>query len=241
MPVIAGERYLLPFRPVRTLDRVRVRCGLLALVVVIAACGSSTAAESTSSRSTSATTTEATGSSLPCGPGTAKTVASDTVARVYETGGLIYACARGSGRRYRLGDARTCVRTERAGPVALSGTTLAYGLESCGVDTGSSSVVVRRLSDGRQLRMLPATTAQLAPESYQLVGSIVVKADGAVAWIGAAKPIFRQSGSVEVHRADRRGQAKLDSAPSIEAGSLRLRGSIVTWRHGTGTKSATLL
>src|SRR5205807_607519 len=121
---------------------------------------------------------------------------------------------------------------------ALSGTTLAYGLESCGVDTGSSSVVVRRLSDGRQLRLLPATTGQLAPESYQLVGSVVVKSDGAVAWIAAANSVVRQSGSVEVHRADRRGHAALDSGPSIEAGSLRLRGSTLTWRHGAATKSA---
>jgi hypothetical protein len=118
---------------------------------------------------------------------------------------------------------------------------VAYGLESCGVDTGSSSVIVRRLSDGRQLRVLPATTNRLAPESYQLVGSIVVKTDGAVAWIAAARSIVRQSADEEVHRADRRGQRELDSGTSINSGSMRLHGSTLTWRHGAATRSATLL
>ena len=222
----------------RTLGWVLVRCGLLALVLLIVACGSSTAADSTSSTTGSTPTSV---SSLACGPSAAKTLASSTAARVYESGGSIYGCARGGSRRYKLGNATTCIRSERAGPIALAGAIVAYGLEACGIDTGTSEVVVQRLSDGRKLRTLAATTGRLGPESYQVVGSVVVRRDAAVAWIAQARSIPRHSGDVEVHRADRRGRAKLDSGTSIEAGSLRLHGSTLSWRHGAASRSATLL
>jgi hypothetical protein len=124
--------------------------------------------------------------------------------------------------------------------VALAGTTVAYGLETCGVDTGSSEVIVRRLTDGRTLKTVAATTGPQAPESYQLVGSVVVKRDGALAWIGVDDSFIRHSQEVEVHRVDRRGEAELDSGAAIEHGSLRLHGSTLTWRDGAATKSATL-
>jgi hypothetical protein len=242
----AGERYLLVIRPVRTLGGVRVRCGLLALVVVITACGSSTAASSTSgsgggSGTTAATTSTSTASAASCGPAAATTLASNRSARIYNSGGWVYGCVRATGHRVKLGNARFCVRSQRAAPVALAGTLAAYGLETCGVDTGSSVVIVRQLTDGRTLRTLPATTGPQPPESYQQVGSIVVKRDGAVAWIGTSNSIIRHNEAVEVHRADSRGKAELDSGAAIQFGSLRLHASTLSWRHGSATKSSTLL
>jgi hypothetical protein len=224
---------LLATQPVRTLGAVRVRCGLLTLVLAIAACGSSPAADSRS--------TTAGSSQIACGPSTARTLASNTLARVYESGGWIYGCARGATRHYRLGNAQICIRTGRAGPVDLVGALVGYGLEVCGVDTGTSEVVVQRLSDGHKLKTLVAFTGRLEPESYQQVRSIALRSDGAVAWIAQASSIIRHSQATEVHRADRRGPTTLDSGAAIDPTSLRLQGSKLTWRHGAATRTATLL
>jgi hypothetical protein len=126
-------------------------------------------------------------------------------------------------------------------PFALAATVVAYGLERCGIDTGSAVVIVKRLSTGRQLRSLPATTGALSPESYQHVGSLAVRADGSVAWIGVATSIIRHSQTIEVHRADGRGIAELDSGLAIDPRSLRLHGTTVSWRHADLLRAATLL
>jgi hypothetical protein len=52
--------------------------------------------------------------------------------------------------------------------------------------------------------------------------------------------VGRASAQLEVQRADRQGHSVLDSGRSIQARSLRLRGSTLTWRDGSGTRSATL-
>ena len=160
---------------------------------------------------------------------------------MYVTRGVLYGCASGSTRRYQLGNAAACIRTARAGPVALAGTVVAYGLESCGVDTGSAVVVVRRLSTGLRLRSLPATTGTLGPESYQRVSSLVVRPDASVAWIGTASSIIRHTQTIEVHRADTRGLAELDAGAGIGPSSMRLHGRQVSWHHDGAVRSAPLL
>ncbi len=118
----------------------------------------------------------------------------------------------------------------------------AYGFTTSGVDTGFAEVIVRRLDDGRQLRVAPATMKPLAPESFQSVDSVVVKLDGAVAWTAHASSIIRRGTDIEVERADARGHALLDSGsgPGIDVHSLRLHGSTLSWRHRTVTRSASL-
>jgi hypothetical protein len=109
------------------------------------------------------------------------------------------------------------------------------------VDTGTAQVVTRRLSDGRVLHASPATSRVPGAESYQSVGSLVVKADGAVGWIGAAHSIIRNgSPVVEVRRFDAHGQAELDGGPGIALRSLRLHGSRLSWLHSGAERSATL-
>jgi hypothetical protein len=128
----------------------------------------------------------------------------------------------------------------RAGKLALAGVLVAYGETMSGVDTASAQVIVRRLDNGRTLRGLAAMSQPVGPESFQSVDSIVVKADGAVAWIAVAHSIIRQSAQTEVDRADQRGRSTLDTGSGIDSSSLRLRGSSLTWRHGGGTRSARL-
>jgi hypothetical protein len=152
----------------------------------------------------------------------------------------VFGCSVKGHKVFALGQTTSCVRSRRVAPVTVAGELAAYGLEQCGVDTGSTNVVVRRLTDGASLRSLPATTKPLGPESYQSVSSLVLKGDGAVAWIGVGHSIVRRGSSAEVHRADRRGQALLDSGTAIDPRSLRLHGSTLSWRHADFTRSASL-
>jgi hypothetical protein len=204
------------------------RCGIIAVLIVLAACGSSSGKASGGSAAAS------------CGPAGAQTLAVDRTARVYQSGGNVYGCSTASKRSYRLGASARSIREGRAGPIALAGTDVAYGYTQYGVDTVSAEVLVRDLSTGRQLRSEPATTAPARVEFVQSVDSVVVKADGAVAWIGESGSVISGPTNTEVDRADARGLSMLDSGSGIDLRSLRLHGVTVTWRHDGRTRSASL-
>jgi hypothetical protein len=159
---------------------------------------------------------------------------------VYELGKAVYGCANRTGKSYRLGTSGFCVGADRVGPVAVMGYFAAYGVERCGVDSGTAQAVVRRLTDGAVLRTAVATSSFPGPESYQSLGGIVVKADGAVAWIGEARSIIGRGEVIEVHRYDSRGRAELDHGPGIALASLRLHRSQLSWKHAGHTRTATL-
>lgn len=139
-----------------------------------------------------------------------------------------------------LGSATICNGVGHAGPAAIAGRLAAYALERCGVDTGSATVIVRRLSDGKEIRRQQAWTLTVGPESYVSVGSVVVNRSGSIAWIASESSIVSHGHGIEV--AERTGNSvrRLDSCSGIAAGSLRLRGTRLTWRDGTATRSATL-
>lgn len=124
--------------------------------------------------------------------------------------------------------------------MAVAGDLVAYGLADFGVDTVRATVVMRRLTDGRQLRQLSATRA-VGAEALVSVGSVVVMANGAVAWIGSEHSIAAgRRGAIEVHAAGSGGDRVLDSGPGIEPTSLRLHGSRLSWVDGGATRRATL-
>lgn len=202
----------------------RVSCGVLVGVVALAACGTSSASAGT------------------CGPGAGHTIAHSASARVYSVGDGVFGCAFGSPHTYRLGNTSRSIREGRVGPVAVAGRVAAYGYAEFGVDTLSASVVVRNLGDGAEIRSEPATMRPLGAEFFQSVAAVVVKADGAVAWIGKGGSVISgHAGDVEVDRADARGVALLDSGPGIDPGSLRLRGSTVSWRDRGQTRSGRIM
>ena len=161
------------------------------------------------------------------------------MARVYSVGQGVYGCAAGGRGALRLGAVARSIREGRAGPIALAGTTAAYGYTRFGVDTVSSEVVVRRLTDGATLANLPSIRL-VGAESFESVQSIVVKADGAVAWIASVTSILSHRDRFEVHSARGSSDSLLDSGPGIAPTSLRLNGSALSWRHGTATRRATL-
>jgi hypothetical protein len=203
----------------------RLGLTLTLIVVVCAACGGSAGATAACSA-----------------PAGAKTLAHDARVVVYSASGTVFACSHASGRVTKLGNSRNCIRSTLVGPVAAAGDLIAYGAESCGVDTGSSVVIVRRPSDGRVIRRLTAITQLLGPESEDRVGSIVLRPSGAVAWIASGGSIVRgpSGGTAEVD-ANRSGKtSRLDSGASIKGSSLRLSGSRLSWKHGSAVRTATL-
>jgi len=198
----------------------------VALLAFLASCGPSSA---------SSTPTQG-----KCGPGNATTLASSPQARVYTLHQVVFGCSVARGRSFRLGHGTRSIRESRAGPVAIAGDLAAYGLARFGVDTVMADVVVRRLTDGAVLKDLPATKRP-GPQSFQSVGSVVVKTDGAVAWIGSQTSIIaRGRGGIEVHAASGSSDVVLDAGSGIDPGSLRLNGSKLTWRRGGVTRHATL-
>ena len=173
-----------------------------------------------------------------CGPSRARTLAADRVARVYAVDRKVYGCARGGHSRYKLGATSNSMGRDRVGPVALAGYDVAFGRASYGVDVVSAEVVVEYLVDGRVLRD-HAATDQYQPEGVQEVNSIVVKPDGAVAWI-ATDTTLSGAKDIEARKSDHTRSTYLDSGPEVRPESLRLHGSKLTWRDGSTTKSATL-
>lgn len=138
-----------------------------------------------------------------------------------------------------LGRAGNC--TENGVELAhLAGRFAAYTRTFCGYDTQGSTLVVRRLSDGKFVMARPATT-KVGVEGNQSVGSLVLKPDSAVAWIATAHAIFRPRFVRQLVKLDERGFRVLDSGRSVAVGSLTLRGSETSWRHGHAIRTAKLL
>jgi hypothetical protein len=124
--------------------------------------------------------------------------------------------------------------------VAVAGRLAGYAVERCGVDTGTTLVEVRRLSDDRQLFTRAASSLSLGPESYDSVSSIVVAPSGEVAWIAVASSLATHRQGSQVLEADRSGRRVLETGASIQANSLRLHGSRLTWSAGGVKHSAKL-
>jgi hypothetical protein len=217
-------------RGVRNVGAMRNRVArllVLAVAVALAACGSSSG--------------RAGAVSAACHSRGSRTLAAGSAARVYALGGSVYGCSERTGRRTHLGQSRTCIGTPRVGPVAVAGDLAAYALQRCGIDTGRAQMIVRRLTDGRQLISAPAFTGALAPESYTAVDSIVLRADGAVAWIAGGSSVVRPTRNREVHRWQHAGPSRLDASVRIAPASLRLHGSSqVSWTDSGAVRTATL-
>jgi hypothetical protein len=189
----------------------------------------------------------------------------------------VYGCAIGH-RTYKLGLPEECGE-EGCGGISrqvITGTTVAYqwasrryGLAPEIPNSYSWFVVVRNLRTDRVLRKVP-TGAPLAPSPrYTGVGdveSMVVKRDGAVAWIAA--DFERSPGerlvtppcevfpdgrvcpapgyeppfifSYDVYASDRRGTRLLASGTDVAPHSLKLHASTLSWTQGGKPMSAPL-
>jgi hypothetical protein len=159
---------------------------------------------------------------------------------------VVRGCAYGQKRSYPLGEAEehtggsggdgsTGVQLE-----TLAGTIVAYTRSaSYGSNGARYVVVVRDLSTGRVLHQV-TTNMSAKPEAVP-VGSttaIVVKSDGAVAWI--VETGYPDNVEYQVYAIDKSGRRMLASSPDIVPYSLALAGNTVYWTQGGEPASAPL-
>ena len=111
-----------------------------------------------------------------------------------------FGCAAGGARSYRLGVRTNCIGADLVGPIVVAGEVAAYGSERCGVDTGFTQVLVRDLRTGKRVSASPAVTSP-GPESFASVSALVVRSDGAAAWVAIAT-------SIGTHADQRRASAR---------------------------------
>ena len=180
-----------------------------------------------------------------CGPAAARTLAHDSVARLYtpdRTGGplasaRVYGCTFGSSRIVSLGGG---ARQQYVELPTLGGRFAGYALRQMGVDTGFTRVRVVDLRSGHGVDDAAATTQVTQPESFTNVTALVLNARGHVAWIGSKSSIRTPQATYEVHKIDAPAAALLDSGPQIDPRSLQRHGRQISWVRGGTRRSATL-
>lgn len=194
--------------------------------------------------------------SQKCVPGERHVLVADMRAVVYEGYLEIEGCTYGHRRSYALGSVPYGDATGGGGVFheTLIGTIVAYEfLEASGPDgpgpegPGKNLVVVSDLQDGHVLHRVP-TGVSTKPSLHTHVGigrttGIVVKSDGAVAWIvatGEELPNGEERGTFQVHAVDRSGNRVLAAGGNIDPSSLALAGSRLYWTQGGVPASAVL-
>lgn len=176
---------------------------------------------------------------IPCrpGPGT-RTLAHSATARIfeYERNGNDYACLYSSGHaRYLSVSEHFFYRLVRfAGPY------VAFVQNIAAIDD-HVGVLNMRTGHLHNYEEAPPIEKSICAE----VNSLVLKSDGAVAWIATNFPTGGCENPpgpiVEVHRHDRRGSAVLAQGPAIDPASLSLGGSLLLWLDAEHVSGATLL
>jgi hypothetical protein len=165
----------------------------------------------------------------------------------------IRGCARGRMRSYKLGHPMESYGSPEGGGgsgignLALNGAMVAFEeslTSSAGVGERESvgnnewRVVVRNLRTGKVVHRVP--TGTYSPPSPKIVGigpttAIVVKSDGAVAWIAQDGV-----GNYEVHALDKTGSRLLASGENVKPYVLGLKGSTLYWEQEGKRRSAGL-
>jgi hypothetical protein len=164
----------------------------------------------------------------------------------YEPEPVVRGCAYGRRRSYLLGEAEERLGSSGGSGSSgvyletLAGPVVAYAEAYGSERTSIYEMVVRNLATGRVLHKV--ITETLRPEAISVsvaVGplvALVVKSDGAVAWI--VETGFPKE--YRVYAIDESGTRSLASGADIDPTSLALAGSTLYWTQGGKPASATL-
>jgi hypothetical protein len=194
-----------------------------------------------------------------CPPATSRVLLADAEAELYavkerlphfpEPEPVVRGCAYGQKRSYLLGEVEEHGSSYGGGGssgvrlATLAGTVVAY-TESAVYGSGKEEaprflMVVRDLSTGRILHRVETgrfVKPEATPVSVGLTTALVVKSDGAVAWIvETGIPTIYQ-----VYAIDKTGRRLLASSTGIVPYSLALAGNTVYWTQGGQPFSAPL-
>ena len=194
-------------------------------------------------------------SAAQCPPGHSHLITANAQAQVYEAfdpaeeGFKVYGCAYRHKRSYGLGLPFSASGTAGGGvdEETLAGAVVAYQESAASASLpggGRWVIVVRDLRTGRVLHEVPTGTPSVPEPSRIGVGaveSVVVRSDGAVAWIVEnLKRSTETSPYYEVHELDKAGATVLASGIDIEPRSLALAGSTLYWMQGSKAMTASL-
>lgn len=154
-------------------------------------------------------------------------------------------CAYGSTHAHRLGSAQYGSSSGQGGSghYTLAGATVAYAESRSGFgyfapEPESDDVIVVDLSTGRRLHDVATGTVSCGHypglSGVGPVRSLVLKQDGAVAWIAEHVQSLCSSprGICELHALDSHGERVLAIGPDIDPHSLTLLGSTIYWKQG---------
>lgn len=154
----------------------------------------------------------------------------------------VYGCVYGHRHAYLLGSEPrfSSQGGEGIGSETIAGTTVAFQSDSATSENARRTIVVVDLRTGRSLR-------SITPGGPGFVTAIVVKSDGAVAWIVETKsePASAENHQMKhseyaVEAADKSGNRVLATGPGIDPSSLALAGSTLYWTQG-GKPASTML
>jgi len=196
-----------------------------------------------------------------CLPGHPYLLAENRRAQVFtegppgEASPQVYACAYGRRRTYRLGaeisdqawEDSLLVPESSFNPYQLAGSTLAYETEApyrnaAGDEAVAWTIVVRDLLSGRVLRRSP-TGPSPGPGvvgGANVAEEMVVKPDGAVAWIVAGRENVAGRYPWEIWAYDRTGRRMLAAGIDVDSTSLTLIGGTLFWTRGGHVGAARL-
>jgi hypothetical protein len=151
-----------------------------------------------------------------------------------------FGCAYAQGRSYRLSTIEECLGSSSGGCGVsfeleiLAGSVVAYTAEAKGPQR--YGVFVRNLRNGRLLHVATSATGP--------VEDLVVKSDGAVAWVVQKRPrpenLSGPPAESEIYAFDKSGKRLLASGTEIAPNSLALAGSTLYWTQGGKAFSAPL-
>jgi hypothetical protein len=183
-------------------------------------------------------------------PPHSRMLVADTQAQVYEKLETeaqergIFGCAFGSRHTSFLGEPLPNVGTssgiEGIQLETLSGSMVAYRYSLAGPNNSYEDIIVRNLSNGRMHKLVTGTAIHPEP-SFEGIGparAIVVKADGAVAWIVETNSTPSREYAVEA--VDSAGTRLLAEGAAIDPSSLALTGSTLYWTQGGKPMSSLL-
>lgn len=151
----------------------------------------------------------------------------------------VYACRYKTGKKVKLGTFGNCSDFLSVGLFRLAGPYVAFQSESCGLVAGEGSVKLVDLRTGQTKFSKAATPipAMTMGEPDYGVRSLVLKANGSLAWVGRFEDT---SGPPNTNYFVQTKTTTLDMGATIAGGSLALAGSTLYWLKGGTPFTATL-
>jgi hypothetical protein len=183
-----------------------------------------------------------------CDPHGAHVLAQNREVRVYSRKAErpadgIYACLRRNGRTVTIArPGRRALRGFAVAHITLAGTMVAYTSSTHGVDTGSTSIEVLDVADGRIVLRVPqaAGFVDACVIQFRRITDLLVTARASIAWI-SEKGSHCKTTTLQVYSAQVSGMpVLLDEGPTIASESLRLHDRAVSWEDGGRVGSAAL-